>query len=221
MEIWLDSGDITEIEKYYSLGILTGVTTNPSILAAEAPSNPLQTIKLIIDKFDVALAVQVIAEDTDNMVNQVFHLQKISQKIIPKIPVTFAGLKAIYQLSRKNIATMATAIFHPKQVLQAMTAGASYAAPYLSHIEKNTANSIGYLKNMQAIINAGQTDLKLIVASVKNTNQILKSATIGAKAITLPPAILEQYYAPCQETEEAIAKFGLDWQKVDDDIFLL
>jgi TalC/MipB family fructose-6-phosphate aldolase len=214
MELWLDTTDIELIKSANKLGILKGITTNPTILskANALPEEIIQrTLKEVPNCF---FAVQVTKDTTSDMIEQAWRLFDLHQNIIIKIPVTRNGLCAINSLAREKIPCMATAIFEPNQLLLAAMAGAEYAAPYLSHIENvKPGNGMEVIQDMVQIVSKQQYSIKLIAASINSVDQIMQCAGLGVPAITLPGDVYLSFIATNSRTQESMDKFERAWSQ--------
>lgn len=209
MELWLDTIDFDLIQNAVRQLLITGITTNPSILS-KLNGKCDDTIKKLLDIQSGFLAVQVTADTPNKMIVQACHLNKLSDRIIVKVPVTQNGLYVIRHLTRENISTMATAIFEPTQVYLSILAGAKYAAPYLGRIEKIDGN-LNSIKNMLAMIKIHNSSLKLLAASIKSKEQILDCLLSGCHAITLPEDTYKLLLSDNSSTMECLHKFKADW----------
>jgi TalC/MipB family fructose-6-phosphate aldolase len=212
MDIWLDTVNKKLIAKAQRLGILYGVTTNPTLIAQSKQSFE-EILKELLSIQSGCVTAQVIARDTQGMLKQAEILHQISDRIIIKIPATEAGFEAICQLSKRNIPTMATAIFHPNQVLLASLAGAQYAAPYVSGIEKSGDDAYEQLTSMKHLLVEYNYKTKILAASIKNTEQIRRCLDIGIHAVTLKDDIFEEFTSDNRLTESRIELFEDDWKK--------
>ena len=208
MELWLDTIDFNLIEKTTNQLHITGVTTNPSILSG-SPLSVKDTITKLLQIQPGRVAVQVTASSHSDMVAQSKMIAAISPRIIIKIPVNNEGLTAIKLLSTDSIPTMATAIFETRQVLLSAMAGATYAAPYFGRIE---GDNYAVLTDMLDIIDIYKYPLKLIVAAIKNKEQVVKVAKSGAHAITIPSDPFCAFISDLHLTTESLDQFTLDWQ---------
>lgn len=207
MELWLDTIDFDLISKSVKQLNVTGITTNPSILANGSLS-ARSTIQKLLDIQPGRVAVQVTANEYLAMIEQAQKLADIDTRIIIKIPVTDNGLLAINALSRYGIQTMATAIYEANQVLLSAMAGANYAAPYLGRIP---GNSFLVLKDMLDVMALHKYPLKIIVAAIKSKAQIMQSAKLGAHAITIPGNVFHEFIGNLTETIQSINQFDQDW----------
>jgi TalC/MipB family fructose-6-phosphate aldolase len=209
MQIWLDSINLELIRKAKKLGVLYGVTTNPSLLSRSP--RPFETIQALLDAQEGPITVQVIAEEAPEMIHQGKQLHEISSRIIVKVPVTTEGLETIHALSKNNIRTMATVVFHPHQALLASLAGADYIAPYLSHMQKSDPDALSQLETMLKVVNHYGMKTKILVASLRTQDQISLCLKMGAHAITLKDAIFKEMVEDHEMTLQRVEIFTKDW----------
>lgn len=210
MQIWLDSADVGLIEKARDLGILFGVTTNPSIIAkAEWPLE--EVLEKILRLQTGPVTAQVTAPDAAAMIGQAEALHRFSERILIKIPVTQEGLKAIRALAGKKIPTMATAIFDLNQILLAASAGASYVAAYFSRICEEDMNGFESLKQMLRFLNRHHFSSKFMAASLRSAEQVRECADMGADAVTLNEKVFKEFVEDHPMTVQAVDKFTKDW----------
>ncbi len=207
MELWLDTIDFDLIEKTVTQLNITGITTNPSILAGSALSAK-NTITKLLQIQPGKLAVQVTASTHRDMITQAKMLAVLDPRIIIKIPVNSEGLIAIKSLSALNIQTMATAVFEPRQVLLSAMAGATYAAPYFGRI---VGDNYAVLNDMLSLVKTYNYPLKLIVAAIRNKDQIVNIAQSGAHAITVPADPFHDFISDLNLTTESLDNFAKDW----------
>jgi TalC/MipB family fructose-6-phosphate aldolase len=214
MELWLDTTDIVLIKSANRLGILKGVTTNPTILS-KADALPEEIIRRTFKEVpNCFFAVQVTNKTTSDMIEQAKRLFDLHQHIIIKIPVTPDGLRAINALKQDKIPCMATAIFESNQLLLAAMAGAEYAAPYLSHIENiKPGHAMEVIQEMLQIVSKQQYSIKLIAAAINSVDQISQCARLGVPAITLPGDEYQAFVAANPRTIESIDKFDSAWSQ--------
>ncbi len=213
MQIWLDTTDTDTINKALRYGVLRGVTTNPSIIA--------QTGKALEDILDQLLevqpgpiAVQVTADFTAGQVAQANRLANVSSRIIVKIPATSEGLQTIHELSHNHIPTMATAVFHARQVMAAAMAGANYIAPYVRWMDDFAGvDAFATLKLMQSLLTTNGWNAKILAAALRTTDDIVSCAQMGIAAATLKPALFESFIANHDATDHFVEVFATDWQQ--------
>jgi transaldolase len=210
MEMWLDTIDITLIKKAKELGILHGVTTNPSILSKAATSNE-SIMQELLEVQKGPVTIQVVADTAKEMVQQGNYWHAFSPRLIIKVPVTLHGLQAIHALSKQNIPTMATVVFHPRQCLLAALAGADYIAPYYGRIEDSGQNAAHYLKTMCRQMKENQFQTKLLVASLRTLEHISLCADIATAAITVKDALFLQFIEDHPLTVDCVETFKKEW----------
>jgi TalC/MipB family fructose-6-phosphate aldolase len=212
MEIWLDTTNPALIHRAQRLGILYGITTNPTIIANSG--QPMEAVlKEVLNMQTGPVTAQVIADDKEGMLQQALSLYQFSNRIIIKIPAIEAGFEALYELSKQNIPTMATVIFHPNQVLLAALAGATYVAPYVAWMEKAGENAFELLQSMNHLLLEYKFKTKVLAASIKNTEQIRRCLDIGVHAITLKDDVFEELTKNHKLTTSRLQLFEDDWKK--------
>lgn len=208
MEIWLDSIDFSTIEEASLLGLLHGVTTNPSILSKSEKSAEEIIEKLVLIA-PGPIAVQVTAKNAADMVEQGRRLYEFSQKVIVKIPATHEGIQAISKLYELKIPTMATAIFEPLQGFMSALAGAHYLAPYFSAMGQNALEKCQMLQKM---LLGQKVSSKILLASVKTSDQIVQSILHGFEALTLPVELFHECLKAPSSTLDRLKQFEADWK---------
>ena len=213
MEIWADSTDFDFIKTMKQLGILHGVTTNPSLVASCCYSLEELLVHLL-QRQDGPIAAQVVAEKAEEMKKQGDLLYSFSPRIIVKVPVTSEGVQAIQYLSDKGVPVMATAIFAPYQALFAFKAGAQYLAPYIGRIADmgdNPFDTVAYIQKIQKNYNYSG---KIIAAGIRTAEQVTQCAKLGVSAITFARKIYYQITENHPGTLQALKDFSQDWENV-------
>ncbi len=211
MEIWLDTADFELIEMAKQMGVLHGITTNPSI-AAKSKLNLEALLEKLLQIQNGPITAQVTTDEASKMVQQGEALHKFSNRIIVKVPVTAAGLKAIHALSKMNISTMATAIFDLNQVLLASRAGAQYIAPYFSTIVEADMEGLEQFKAMNRLLERYKLPAKLLAASLKSSEHVRQCVEFGAHAVTLNKEVFLSFIDTNPETVKRIDRFATDWK---------
>lgn len=212
MELWLDTHSLESIRRAQAMGILHGVTTNPSIVAASG--RPLHD--LLLDLLHLQrgpVAVQVIAANAPDMIQQARTLSQLSPRLIIKVPVTEAGLACLYALSLEAIPSMATAIFEPQQALLACKAGAAYLAPYIGRIRDQGTDPWQVLKEIIDIKRHYAYSCKILGAGLRSKEDFTTCATMGVCATTLPEKVFQPLFHPSSGLTKALSDFTLDWQR--------
>jgi transaldolase len=208
MEIWLDTTDIKTVQLGHKLGILTGVTTNPSLIS-ESEKTLEEILEDILKAQSGPVTAQVTAADHAAIIEQAETLRDFSERIIVKIPVTQEGLRAMASLSHLRIPIMATAIFTTSQALLACRTGATYLAPYFSHLEA----PIEKLESILFMLERYAFETKMMVASLKHFKQIEDCLDLGVDGITIKKELFEEFIADHPKTFESLDRFSRDWKK--------
>ena len=212
MDIWLDTTATPLIQYAFKLGILSGVTTNPSIIA-NSNKSPEEIIESLLHYQEGPITVQVVAEDVMDMVQQGQNLHAISNRIIIKVPATKNGLEAIRLLSRQGISTMATVIFTARQALMASLVGADYVALYINRIEQSGNDPWIILSSIIQMYDNYKIKTKILGASICSVEQVTKCAELGIYGVTLKDGIFQQLIADHPLTTECVSNFNEDWKK--------
>jgi transaldolase len=212
MKFFIDTADVNEIRAAHDLGLVDGVTTNPSLIAKSGRKFK-DVIKEIAAIVDGPISAEVIALDAKGMVKEARELVKIHKNIVIKVPMTAEGLKATKELTALKIKTNVTLIFTPMQALLAAKAGASYVSPFVGRLDDISQDGMGIIEEIRTIFdNYGYTS-EIIVASIRNPIHVQNSALIGADICTIPYSVMLQL-AKHPLTDAGIAKFLEDWEKV-------
>jgi transaldolase len=212
MKFFIDTADVNEIREAHALGLVDGVTTNPSLIAKSGRKFK-DVIKEITAIVDGPISAEVIALDAEGMVKEAKELVKIHKNIVIKVPMTPEGLKATKQLSAKGIKTNVTLIFTSMQALLAAKAGATYVSPFVGRLDDISQDGMGIIEEIRTIFdNYGYTS-EIIVASIRNPIHVLNSALIGADVATIPFSVMLQL-SKHPLTDAGIKKFLEDWEKV-------
>ncbi|GAA0358115.1 fructose-6-phosphate aldolase [Bacillus horti] len=211
MKIFLDTANIDEIKKAYELGVIAGVTTNPSLVAKEGIDfkERLQEICAIVSG---SVSAEVISEHAEGMVEEGEDLAKIAPQITVKIPMTLEGLKAVNILSSKQIKTNVTLIFSANQALLAARAGASYVSPFLGRLDDIGHNGMQLIEDIEQIFSIHNIATEIIAASIRHPLHVTEAALRGAHIGTMPYSVIEQI-SKHPLTDAGIEKFLADWEK--------
>ena len=212
MKFFIDTADVNEIREAHTLGLVDGVTTNPSLIAKSGRKFK-DVIKEITAIVDGPISAEVISLDAEGMVKEAKELVKIHKNIVIKLPMTPEGLKACKTLTAKGIKTNVTLIFTPMQALLAAKAGATYVSPFVGRLDDISQDGMGIIEEIRTIFdNYGYTS-EIIVASIRNPIHVLDSALIGADICTIPYSVMLQL-SKHPLTDAGIKKFLEDWEKV-------
>jgi len=212
MKFFIDTADVREIREAHELGLVDGVTTNPSLIAKSGRKFK-DVIEEIVSIVDGPISAEVISLDCPGMVAEAGELVKIHKNIVVKVPMTPEGLKATKKLTEMGIKTNVTLIFTPLQALLAAKAGATYVSPFVGRLDDISQDGMGIIEEIRTIFdNYGYTS-EIIVASVRNPIHVLNSALIGADIATIPYSVMIQL-AKHPLTDAGIKKFLADWENV-------
>ncbi|MDY0374925.1 MAG: fructose-6-phosphate aldolase [Desulfobacterium sp.] len=211
MKFFIDTANIDEIKDANAMGMVDGVTTNPSLIAREA-GEFTDIIREICSIVEGPVSAEVISLDYDGMVKEARELAKIAGNIVVKIPMTVDGLKAVRTLTDEGIKTNVTLIFSANQALMAAKAGATYASPFVGRIDDLAIDGMNLIEEIAEIYSNYMFDTQIIVASVRNPLHVLSSALIGADIATIPYKVLSAL-ASHPLTDKGIESFLADWKK--------
>ncbi len=212
MKFFIDTADVKEIREAHELGLVDGVTTNPSLIAKSGRKFK-DVIKEIVSIVDGPISAEVISLDAPGMIKEGKELAKIHKNIVVKLPMTPEGLKACKALTEKGIKTNVTLIFTPMQALLAAKAGATYVSPFVGRLDDISQDGMGIIEEIRTIFDNYGYMAEIIVASVRNPIHVLNSALIGADVATIPYSVMIQL-AKHPLTDAGIEKFLKDWESV-------
>ncbi len=212
MKFFIDTANVEEIKKAWELGVIDGVTTNPSLIAKEK-KEPVGLLKEICGIVDGPISAEAISLKADEMVKEAEELAKIHENIVVKIPMTEDGLRAVKRLSSAGIKTNVTLIFSSSQALLAAKAGATYVSPFVGRLDDISHVGMDLVADIQDIYENYFFDTEVIVASIRNPLHVVEAARIGADIATIPYSVISQL-AKHPLTDIGIEKFLKDWEKV-------
>jgi transaldolase len=212
MKFFIDTADVKEIREAHALGLVDGVTTNPSLIAKSGRKFK-DVIKEIVSIVDGPISAEVISLDAPGMIKEAKELVKIHKNIVVKLPMTPEGLKACHALTAKGIKTNVTLIFTPMQALLAAKAGATYVSPFVGRLDDISQDGMGIIEEIRTIFDNYGYMAEIIVASVRHPIHVLNSALIGADIATIPFSVMIQL-AKHPLTDAGIEKFLKDWESV-------
>ncbi|MCX7929428.1 MAG: fructose-6-phosphate aldolase [Chlorobi bacterium] len=193
MQLFVDSANVDEIRHAAQLGIIAGVTTNPSLLAKEDPTQPVERIIATIQEIVGGhISVEVVSTETDGMIREAEEILSWLPEATIKIPMIPAGLAAVRQLSRRDIPTNVTLVFSPTQALAAANAGASYVSVFLGRLDDIGHDGIDVLRDVAEIWDMHHMEAEIIAASVRHPMHIVEAAKAGAHIATVPYKVLMQ-----------------------------
>jgi transaldolase len=217
MKFFIDTANLDEITNAHDLGVLDGVTTNPSLIAKEGIAGR-EAFKGHIQKICEIVEGPVSAEgvccDLDGMLREARELAQIDPNVVVKIPMTTVGLRAVKVLSQEGVQTNVTLIFSPLQALLAAKSGASYISPFVGRLDDIAQDGMELVRQILDIFSNYLFETEVIVASIRNPIHVLTAARLGADIATIPFKVIEQL-ARHPLTDAGIEKFLQDWKKVE------
>ena len=211
MKFFIDTANINEIKEANDMGMVDGVTTNPSLIAKEGRDFE-EIIKEICEIVDGPISAEVVSTDTEGMLKEARKLAKIHNNIVVKIPMLVDGLKATRKLSEEGIKTNVTLVFSPLQALMAAKAGATYVSPFIGRLDDISQEGLLLVEQIVEIYSNYAFDTEIIVASIRNPLHVLESALMGADIATIPFNVLSKLAAH-PLTDKGLKAFLDDWNK--------
>ena len=211
MKLFIDTANVDEIRAAAELGVVCGVTTNPSLIAREGRVFE-EVIEEITTLVDGPISAEVVALDAEGMVKEALELVKIHKNIVIKIPMTLEGLKATKQLTDLGIKTNVTLIFSATQALLAARAGATYVSPFVGRLDDISDSGIDLVADIAEIFAIHDIKTEIISASIRGPQDVTDSAKAGAHIATIPYKVIVQM-SKHPLTDAGIAKFMADWNK--------
>jgi transaldolase len=211
MKFFIDTANINEIKEANDMGMVDGVTTNPSLIAKEGRDFE-EIIKEICDIVDGPISAEVVSTDTEGMLEEARNLSKIHNNIVVKIPMLVDGLKATRKLTEEGIKTNVTLVFSPLQALMAAKAGATYVSPFIGRLDDISQEGLLLVEQIVEIYSNYAFDTEIIVASIRNPLHVLESALMGADIATIPFNVLSKLAAH-PLTDKGLKAFLDDWNK--------
>ncbi len=212
MKFFIDTANIEEITKANELGLLDGVTTNPSLVSREGRDFE-ELIKEICGIVDGPVSAEVVSTEAEGMVDEARHLAILADNIVVKIPLIKDGLKAVKILSGEGISTNVTLCFSPIQALMAAKAGASYISPFIGRLDDISQRGMDLIEQIVTIYENYGYETEVLVASIRNPVHVLEAALVGADIATIPFKVMEQLINH-PLTDIGLEKFLADWKKM-------
>lgn len=211
MKFFLDSANMAEIKESAALGLIDGITTNPSLVAKEKKDFK-KLIEEICQVVDGPISAEVVATDEEGMVEEGRALSKIHKNVVVKVPMTPNGLKATRRFVKDGIRVNVTLIFSPAQALLAAKAGASYVSPFIGRLDDVGQVGMDLIEQIATIFSNYPFETEILVASIRNPIHVVEAAQIGADVATMPFSVLQQLFKH-PLTDLGLAKFLSDWEK--------
>jgi len=211
MKFFVDTAEINEIAELNDLGMVDGVTTNPSLIM-KSGRDILEVTKEICDLVDGPVSAEVVATEADDMIAEGRKLAKIADNIAVKVPLTWAGLKACKTLSNEGNMVNVTLCFSANQALLAAKAGATFISPFIGRLDDINVDGMDLIADIRTIYDNFGYETQILAASIRTVNHVTQSALIGADVITAPPAVIKKL-ADHPLTKSGLDAFLADWEK--------
>lgn len=212
MKIFLDTANLESIKKFNDMGLLDGITTNPSLMSKEK-GNPKDAMEEITKIINGDVSLEVVSTDFSGMVDEGKRLRQYGDNVVVKVPMTPDGLKACKSLSSEGIPVNVTLVFSPNQALLAAKSGAKYVSPFIGRLDDIGQNGMLLIQEIKEIFSNFKFDTKILVASVRHPLHVVDAAKIGADVVTLPPSVLDKMLKH-PLTNIGLENFLSDWEKV-------
>jgi transaldolase len=212
MKIFLDTANLEAIKLYNDMGLVDGITTNPSLLSKEK-GNPAEIMREIVRVVKGPVSLEVIATKSEEILEEAHKLKKYGQNVIVKIPMIPDGMKAVKKLKQEGIETNVTLVFSASQAILAAKAGASYVSPFIGRLDDIGNEGMMIIKDIVQIFRNYEFRTQVLVASIRHPVHVIEAGKVGADVVTLPPDLLgKMLMHPL--TERGLAAFLSDWEKV-------
>jgi transaldolase len=211
MKIFIDTGNFKEIEALVPLGIIDGVTTNPTLMAKEG-GDPKQILKKICDLVQGPVSGEVVSTDYEGMVREGREIQAISEHMVVKVPFTHAGVRACKTLSSEGSRVNVTLVFSPTQALIAAKVGATFVSPFVGRLDDIATSGMELIEQIVEIYDNYDYTTEVLVASVRGPQHIVEAARLGADVCTCPAKVIEQMFNH-PLTDSGLERFLKDWEK--------
>ena len=212
MKIFLDSANLESIKMYNDMGVLDGVTTNPSLLSKEK-GDPRKVMNDIVRMVKGPVNLEVIGTDYEVMIEEAHRLKKYGENVVVKIPMIPTGLRAVKRLAQEGISTNVTLIFSSNQAILAAKSGASYVSPFIGRLDDNGQDGMSIVREITQIFANYKFETEILVASIRHPIHVIEAGKCGADIVTLPPEILQKMLTH-PLTDRGLNGFLSDWNKV-------
>lgn len=212
MKIFLDTANLEDIKTFNDMGIVDGITTNPSLLSKEK-GNPSQIMRDIVTIIKGPVSLEVVGTRYEEMLEEAHRLKKYGPNVVVKIPMIPDGIKAVKSLKEEGIETNVTLIFSANQAILAAKAGASYVSPFIGRLDDGGQEGMAVIREIIQIFKNYQIESKVLVASIRHPLHVIEAGKIGANVVTLPPDVLRKMMMH-PLTDKGLTGFLNDWEKV-------
>ena len=212
MKIFLDTANLDSIRHYSEMGMVDGITTNPTLLSKEG-GDPEEIIREIVKMVQGPVSLEVISTEVNQIMEEAYILKQYGSNVVIKVPMIPDGLKAVKKLKEEGIKTNVTLVFSANQALLAAKAGASYVSPFIGRLDDIGAEGMSLIRDINQIFKNYQYNTKILVASIRHPIHVIESAKVGADVVTLPPDILgKMFLHPL--TDKGLKIFISDWENL-------
>jgi len=212
MKIFLDTANLESIKKYNDMGLLDGITTNPSLLSKEG-GDPQKTMEEIVRIINGDVSLEVVSTEYEVMLEEGRRLRKYGDNVVVKCPMTPDGLKACKALTAEGIPVNVTLIFSPNQAILAAKSGAKYVSPFIGRLDDVGKDGMQLISEIKQIFSNYKFSTQILVASIRHPIHVIEAGKIGADVVTLPAAVLEKMLKH-PLTDIGLKNFLADWEKL-------
>ena len=216
MKIFLDTANIEDIRKYNDMGLLDGITTNPTLLAKEG-GDPHAAMKEITDIIKGDVSLEVVSTDYDNMMEEGKKLREYGDHVVVKCPMTGDGLKACKSFTEQGIPVNVTLIFSANQAVLAAKAGARYVSPFIGRLDDIGHTGMDLIREIKQIFSNYNFKTQILVASIRHPQHVVDAAKVGADVVTVPAGVLSKMLGHSL-TEKGLKAFQTDWEKLQSEL---
>ncbi len=211
MKIFLDTANVSSIKTFADMGVLDGITTNPTLIAKES-RDFLELVSEILEIVQGPVNLEVVSQNTEGMLREAHNLASLGPNVVVKCPMTSAGLVAVKTLSKEGINTNVTLVFSPNQALLAAKAGATYVSPFIGRLDDAGHEGMKVIEDTLQIYRNYEIETQVLVASIRHPVHVVDAAKLGAHVATMPPEVLEKMVKH-PLTDIGLKRFLDDWQK--------
>ena len=216
MQLFLDGSDIDKIRKFSALGLIDGITTNPSIIL-KSGKNMIEVVSELAEIVSGSVSAEVSALDSEKMVEEGLKLSEIAKNVTVKLPITWDGLGACNALSKKGISVNMTLCFSASQALLAAKAGAEYVSPFIGRLDDLNLEGVDLISDIKLVYSNYNFPTKILAASIRTINHVKQCARHGADVATIPIDIFEKLVKH-PLTDSGLSQFTADWEKTGQSI---
>jgi transaldolase len=212
MKIFLDTANLEDIKTFNGMGLVDGITTNPTLLSKEK-GNPTEIMRDIVRIINGPVSLEVIGTQLGEILEEAHRLKKYGKNVVVKIPMIPEGMKAVKSLKEEGIETNVTLIFSANQAILAAKAGAAYVSPFIGRIDDGGQEGMAVIREIIQIFKNYQFETQVLVASIRHPLHVIEAGKVGAHIVTLPPDVLRKMMTH-PLTEKGLSAFLNDWEKV-------